>query len=173
VGCQPKRRAIKSVNLKDTVVQPTTPPANKAGVINKTTVGADENTSTLFEKAVRYYERENYQAALDSLLHIVAAESDHWEAYELLVDVMLQSGQDMDIPNQLRDLENRSNLPARMMALIGHGYEASGNLEKAAILSPKHLSIDSECARAWNLKGVIAYRNGHHIRSGTIFSKGV
>ena len=161
----------KIVNLEDMVLQPTTPSKNKAVVINKTTVGADENTSTLFEKAARYYERENYQAALDSLLYIVAAESDHWEAYELLVDVMLQSGQDMDIPNQLRALENRSDLPARMMALIGQGYEASENLEKATDFVSQALTIDPECARAWNLKGIIAYRKGHGSEAAQFFQK--
>ena len=86
---------------------------------------------------------------------------------------MLQSGQDMDIPNQLHALENRSDLPARMMALIGHGYEASGNLEKAADFVGQALTIDPECARAWNLKGVIAYRNGHGSEAAQFFQKSV
>ncbi len=166
-----KSELSKVVNLNDTAVQPATPPANKSVVTNKTTIGADENTATLFEKVVRYYERENYQAAIDSLMHIVAAESDHWEAYELLIDVMLQSGQDMDIPNQLKDFEKRSDLPARMMALIGQGYEASGNLEKAVDFVAQALTIDPECARAWNLKGVIAYRNGHGSEAAQFFQK--
>ena len=166
-----KAELSKVVNLYDTAVQPATPPANKSVVTNKTTIGADENTATLFEKAVRNYERESYQVALDSLLHIVTAESDHWEAYELLVDLMQQSGEDTDILNHLRPLENRSNLPAKMMALIGHGYEASGDLERAADFVAHAITIDPECARAWNLKGVIAYRNGYASEATQFFQK--
>ena len=161
----------KMVHFKDMAVQSKTPLVNKAGVTKKTTLASDENTSILFEKAVRYYERENYQAAIDSIMNIVAAESDHWRSYELLVDVMLQSDQGIDIPNQLRALENRSDLSARMMALIGQGYEVSGNLEKATDFAAQALNIDAECARAWNLKGVIAYRNGHDSEASQFFQK--
>ena len=166
-----KAELSKVVNLKDTVVQPATTPAKKAGVIDKTTVGADENASTLFGKAVRDYEKENYRAAFDSLLHILSTESDHCEAYELLVNLMQQSGQDTDILNYLRPLEYRSNLPAKMMVLIGHGYEASGDLEKAAYFVAQAITIDPECACAWNLKGVIAYRNGHASEATQFFQK--
>ncbi|MCB2169936.1 MAG: glycosyltransferase [Deltaproteobacteria bacterium] len=117
------------------------------------------------------YLKESYSSAQASLYNYLANDPNHWAAYELLVDVMLQSGQDMDIPDQLRTLENRSDLPDRMLALVGLGYEASGNLEKAAAFADQALAVDAECARAWNLKGVIAYRNGHGSKAAQFFQK--
>jgi tetratricopeptide (TPR) repeat protein len=117
------------------------------------------------------YLKENQTSAQLALQQLLSDYPNHWTAYELLVDVMLQSGQDMDISNQLRVLEKRSDLPARMLALIGCGYEAAGDIEQAEHFSDQALSRDADCARAWNLKGVIAYRNGQYEKAAQHFQK--
>ena len=117
------------------------------------------------------YLEEDYSSALSTLDQILSNDPDDWAAYELLVDVLLQSGQDMDIPDRLRTLEKRSDIPARMSALVGVGYEASGNLKKALEFVNLALALEPECPRAWNLKGVVAYRNGQSSEAAQFFQK--
>jgi glycosyltransferase involved in cell wall biosynthesis/LPS sulfotransferase NodH len=147
-------------------------------IIRKTTfLNASEtkndNSFTIenLNQTILLFEKEEYVEAVTNLHHFLSDHPDHWVAYELLVDVMLQAGHEMDIKNQLQPLENRSDLPPKMIALIGHGYEASGNLEKAAIFVDKAIIKDPECARAWNLKGVIAYRNNQSSEAAHFFQK--
>jgi Flp pilus assembly protein TadD len=131
----------------------------------------DKNNSNLYENARRFYENENFCAAFETLGRAIALQPDHWESYDLLVNVMLQSGQETAIPDQLRPLEDRSDLPARMLALIGSGYEAANDLEKAAAFVDQALAIDSKNALAWNLKGVISYQNGNPEAAAHYFQK--
>ena len=118
-----------------------------------------------------HYEFENYQASIDALNLIIASEPNNWDAYSLLMDVLLQSGNETAISEYFHPLERRTNLPADMLALLGTGYEASGDLEKAAAFCEKALSVGSDCARAWNLKGVIAYRNSYGSEAAQYFLK--
>jgi tetratricopeptide (TPR) repeat protein/glycosyltransferase involved in cell wall biosynthesis len=117
------------------------------------------------------YLAEDYASALSGLETLLAADPDHWEAYELLVDILLQSGQEAVIGEKLRPLEKRSDLPARMVALVGCGYEASGHLEKTARFADQALTRDAECSRAWNLKGVVAYRKGQPAEAAQYFQR--
>jgi len=119
----------------------------------------DENPSILFDRANQCYEKEDFHAAFDLLSHIIAIESNHWESYRLLVDVLLQSGQASAIPEQLQALEGLTDLPPYMLALIGSGYETAGDLAKAADYARQAMSKAPHCAQTWNLKGVLAFRN--------------
>jgi len=135
-----------------------------------------ENTSqklidSLIGEATCSYERQEYAASYKSLLKMISNRSDHWAAYELLVDTMLQSGQEAMIAEHLRPLEDHKQLPARILALIGCGYEASGDLKLAAYFVDQALSLQSDCARAWNLKGVLAYQNSNQSKAAEFFQK--
>ena len=151
--------------------------ARKKIIRKKTILNAPEtkndNSVTIetLNQTISLFEKEKYDEAVTNLHHFLSDHPDHWVAYELLVDVMLQAGHEMDIKNQLQPLENRSDLPPKMIALIGHGYEASGNLEKAATFVDRAISMDPECARAWNLKGVIAYHNNQSSEAANFFQK--
>lgn len=116
---------------------------------------------SLLEQAVQFVEKDQYASAETILKQFIADDPDHWAAYELLVDILLQSDQESVIAEQLLPLEKRPGLPARMLALIGSGYEAAGDLSQAQHFADQALEVDLDCARAWNLKGVIAYRRSH------------
>ena len=115
--------------------------------------------SAIREKSISFYEKGNYEEARNHLVHILSKRQNAWEAYRLLVDVLLESGQASAIPEQLHALEGRSDLPPYMLALIGSGYEAAGDLVKAADYADQAMSKASDCPQAWNLKGVLAFRN--------------
>ncbi|MBC2736870.1 MAG: glycosyltransferase [Desulfobacteraceae bacterium] len=138
---------------------------------SKLTIQHDENTSNLYRDACRFYEKENYRIAFEKLNRAIAIEPGQWEFYNLLVNILLQSGEELAIPDRLRPLEVRFDLPARMLALIGCGYEAVNDLERAAAFTAQALAIDAECARAWNLKGIISYRNGNGEAAARFFQK--
>ncbi len=120
----------------------------------------NQQTGVLLDEAWHSYVHGDFQAAVDNLVSIIVANPDQWEAYALLVDVLLQSGQEAAIVEQLHPLESRPDLPAGMRALIGSGYEAAGDLKMAADFAEQALAADPDCARAWNLKGVLAFRSG-------------
>ena len=120
----------------------------------------NRQTDLLIDDVLQNYAHEAYPAAFDKLATIISENPNHWPAYELLVDVMLQLGRAENIPDLLRPLEVRADLPARMLALIGSGYEAAGDLPTAAGYADQSLAADPHCSRAWNLKGVLAFRNG-------------
>ncbi len=143
----------------------------KSNDFSKLTIQHDENISNLYEDACRFYDKGNYLIAFETLNRAIALQPNHWEAYDLLVNVMLQSGEETAIPAQLRPLEGRSDLPARMLALIGSGYEAANDLVRAAAFTGQALAIDAGCALAWNLKGVLSYRNGNLERAARFFQK--
>jgi len=117
--------------------------------------------NAMLEEAFQSFSREAHQAAFDKLVSIIAGNPDHWEAYALLVDLLLQSGRAVEIPERLRPLEERSDLPAWVLALIGNGYEAAGDLLQAANFTRRALVEAPDCARAWNLKGVLAFHSGN------------
>lgn len=141
---------------------------------HKTVASAPAETlSKLFRSAVRHYEREDYPTAFEALSQIIAAAPDHWSAYDLLVNVMVQAGQENAIPEQLHHLEMRSDLPADMLALIGSGYEATGDIAQAAAYVDRALEVDPDCARAWSLKGVLAFRNQDKAAAADHFKRAV
>ena len=116
--------------------------------------------SEKLRSAWKAYLTDDLSRAVAILDGAIQAHPDDWEAYTLLLDVMLQAGQEDGILRWLRPLENRSDLPADMLALIGSGYEAAGNIANARRLADQALKADHHCARGWNLLGVIAYRRG-------------
>ena len=136
---------------------------------DKTEAGSDSS----LQKATYYYQIENYQAALASLKKIITAEPNYWKAYSLLLDALLQAGQEQAIPNYFHPLENLPDIPADMLALLGSSYEASGDLAKAAALCNQAIAVDSACSRAWNLRGVIAYQEGQKTEAAQFFQKAI
>jgi GT2 family glycosyltransferase/tetratricopeptide (TPR) repeat protein len=126
---------------------------------------------TLWGKAVTSYERDSHSEAKNYLKALLAQNPDNIKAYQLLFDILLNAGKMEDLREFLYTLSNRSNNTAEMYALIGNSYEAIGDLQKASDSCEQALSIDPVCARAMNLKGVIAYRNNNCTEAEQLFKK--
>ncbi|MBL0712169.1 MAG: glycosyltransferase, partial [Desulfosarcina sp.] len=159
-GLKPKKNAKRKTSKKTRKKNKKSTSKLKKGVfpLRQAELLSENN---VIEPSWAHYLREDFPSALMSLQKAIAAQPDHWEAYRLLYDVMLQSGQEAGIPEQLRPLENRSDVPAWVLALVGSGYEAAGDLSGADRLAGQALEKDVNCSHGWNLKGVIEYRNGN------------
>jgi glycosyltransferase involved in cell wall biosynthesis/cytochrome c-type biogenesis protein CcmH/NrfG len=136
-------------------------------------VDFDAATNRLFQTACQAYEKEDFFAVKNVIQQILTVYPGHWPAYKLLFDTLLQSGQEATIPAQLRQLEQRSDLPPMMLSLVGSGYEAAGDLAKAADYANQAISITSECGQTWNLKGMLAFRNGDMDQAGAHFQTSI
>jgi len=141
---------------------------------SSTTQPADNTTfSVLFKKAVRDYEAENYQSAYDTIAQAIAIQDDSWDAYDLLVNILVETGKEDAIPNELSPLENRVSLTASFWALLGNGYEAAGDFAKSIYFAEQAFKLDKTCSHAWNLLGMIAYREGNVENATHHFKKAI
>jgi len=130
------------------------------GVGENKTIDNDKSSYRDFIQDAKYfYEREEYSKSTNSLALLLNKHPKHWTAYELLMDVLLQSGQVEHILKTFKSLEFLSDIPANILALIGSGYEATNDTAKAKIFADQSLDKDLNCAQGWNLKGIIECRN--------------
>jgi glycosyltransferase involved in cell wall biosynthesis len=127
----------------------------------------------VFHQAQRYYLRDDFQSALKVLSNIIMANSDQWEVYHLYLDLVPLYYDSSAIPKELKPLENRLDLPPDVLASIGMAYDAAGQLNQAMRFAQKAFALDDNCARAWNLQGIITFRQGNWAIAADHFKKAV
>jgi glycosyltransferase involved in cell wall biosynthesis/Tfp pilus assembly protein PilF len=112
------------------------------------------------EQAVNSYEKGNLEDSLNAAHSAISTYPDNWPAYQLVLDVLSSAGPINALPECLQYLEKRTKLPSFVFALIGHGYEGTGDFQAAQRCARQALKMDRESSYGWNLQGIIAYRAG-------------
>ena len=125
----------------------------------------------MLSQARRFYLQEDFQSASKVLTNIITANSDHWDAYHLFVDLIQQCKHPSEAAENLKRLENQPDLPSDVLGSIGIAYEAAGELDQAGRFAAAALKKDDLCARGWNLQGVIKYRHGDFDSAAHHFQK--
>ena len=125
----------------------------------------------VLNQAQHCYRMEDYPAAINLLAEHITTDPDDWAAYPLLIDLLPMCEDTPNILKEIRSLENRSDLPAEMLALIGTSYEETDEQDLARRFAAAALRKDDCCARAWNLRGMIAYRRGNFKSAARHFRK--
>ena len=143
-------------------------PFEALGSLN-TATGHQANNNRLPVAAI--IAREEFDDAEAILTAEITSQAEPWEAYGLLIDCLIHAGKEAELIEYLRPLIARRDLPAWLEATIGSGFEAAGDLNLAAKFADKAADKDAHCARAWNLQGVLAYRQGNYAMAADHFKK--
>ncbi|MDY0040840.1 MAG: glycosyltransferase, partial [Desulforhabdus sp.] len=114
------------------------------------------------QRAVTAYELGDLREALKAAEAVIALDPEHWQAYQLVLDILSTAGSTDGMPGCFQSLAKRTNLPPPALVLMGMAYEAQGNLPAARELALQALAMDPGSPQGLNLRGVLAFREGDH-----------
>ena len=115
---------------------------------------------TSHAKARRLYEKGDLAGAVADLQKSLADRPNDWQAYRLLLDVIVVSGPVEEYMDLLLPLKARPDRPTDIEAQLGEVYIAAGDHSTALELAHKARIKNPTCARTSNLEGLIAYGEG-------------
>ena len=115
------------------------------------------------------------EKAVTALVEAAKIQPMDKRAYYQLADVLMGG---KEFANALKVLDSMPqdisfNGDPVKTELAAYCKEGLGLYEEAASLADKALEIDGSSARAWNLKGVIAFKKGVPSEAGTFFKKAI
>lgn len=119
--------------------------------------------NTNHAKARRLYEKGDLAGAVSVLQQNLADHPDDWQAYRLLLDVIVVSGPAGEYMDLLIPLKARPDRPTDIEAQLGEVYIAAGDHSTALELAHKARIKNPTCARTSNLEGLIAYGEGRPV----------